>query len=47
VKGVNPKLQQLLDTDELDWDNSAHREAYLRAWLNEPREDHEEPDDEG
>ena len=44
---INPKLQQLLDADELDWDNSAHREAYLKAWLNEPRDQGEEPEDEG
>ena len=45
MKGVNPKLQQLLDTDELDWDNSAHREAYLKAWLNEPMDQEEDPDE--
>ena len=31
---VNPKLQHLLDTDELDWDDPRHREIYLREWVN-------------
>ncbi len=31
---VNPKLAELLERDELDWDNEKHREAYLRAWVN-------------
>jgi hypothetical protein len=42
----NLKLQKLLDSDELDWDNSAHREAYLKAWLSEPMDQGEDPDDE-
>ena len=28
-----PGLLELLEKDELDWDNLRHREAYLRAWL--------------
>jgi hypothetical protein len=31
---VNPKLQHLIDTDELDWDDPRHRERYLREWVN-------------
>jgi len=31
---ANPKLQHLLDTDELDWDDPRHRELYLREWVN-------------
>ena len=31
---VNPKLLELLEHGELDWDNPRHREAYLRAWVN-------------
>lgn len=31
---VNPRLQRLLDTDELDWDDPRHREIYLREWVN-------------
>ena len=30
---LNPKLQELLEKDELDWDNQSHREMYLRTWL--------------
>ena len=31
---VNPRLLELLERDELDWDNPVHREAYLKAWVN-------------
>lgn len=31
---VNPKLQHLIDTDELDWDDPRHREMFLREWVN-------------
>ena len=31
---VNRRLQHLLDTDELDWDDPRHREIYLREWVN-------------
>ena len=31
---LNPGLQELLEKDELDWDNNLHREMYLKAWLN-------------
>ena len=30
---LNPTLLALLEGGELDWDNPAHREAYLRAWV--------------
>jgi hypothetical protein len=29
---VNPKLAELLESGEFDWDNDQHREAYLRAF---------------
>jgi hypothetical protein len=29
-----PKLLELLESGELDWDSPEHREAYLRAWVN-------------
>ena len=31
---MNPRLLELLERDELDWDNPVHREAYLKAWVN-------------
>jgi hypothetical protein len=31
---VSPRLLELLERDELDWNNEKHREAYLRAWVN-------------
>jgi hypothetical protein len=31
---ANPRLLELLERDELDWDDQRHREAYLRAWVN-------------
>lgn len=31
---VNQRLLDLLERDELDWDNPRHREAYLKAWVN-------------
>ena len=31
---TNPKLQRLLDRDELDWDDPRHREMYYREWVN-------------
>ncbi len=33
---VNPKLLDLLERDELDWDDERHREAYLKAWVKDP-----------
>ena len=30
---VNPRLLDLLERDELDWDDPRQREAYLRAWV--------------
>ena len=29
-----PRLLDLLERGELDWDDPRHREAYLRAWVN-------------
>ena len=29
----NPRLLDLIESGELDWDNLRHREAYLRAWV--------------
>lgn len=45
---VSPRLLELLERDELDWDNEKHREAYLRAWVNRElpvKAEAEEPDD--
>ena len=39
---LNPRLQELLEKNELDWDNENHRNAYLRAWVNAPRVQGEE-----
>jgi hypothetical protein len=39
---LNPKLQELLDKDELDWDNPRHRAAYVKEWLKAPRKHQEE-----
>lgn len=39
----HPKLRKLLEEDELDWDDPRHREAFLKAWLNTPREQEEDP----
>ncbi len=33
---LHPRLQKLLDQDELDWDNPRHREMYLKYWLSQP-----------
>ena len=30
---LHPKLLQLLESGEFDWDYPRHREAYLRAWV--------------
>jgi len=30
---VHPKLLELLEKDELDWENLRHREMYLKAWV--------------
>jgi hypothetical protein len=30
---VRDKLQQLIETGQLDWDNERHREAYLKMWV--------------
>ena len=39
---MNPRLQQLLEKDELDWDDPRHREAYLKYWLSQPLEQEKE-----
>ena len=33
---LNPKLRELLEKNELDWDNPRHREMYLKYWLSQP-----------
>jgi len=38
MSDVHPKLRKLLETGELDWDNEHHRAAFLKAWVNAPRE---------
>ena len=42
---LNPRLAELLEHGELDWDNPRHREAYLRYWLNRPVRQEEEDRD--
>jgi len=42
----NPRLKQLLEDDDLDWDNPHHREMYLKEWVKAPRETEEKPADE-
>ena len=42
---MNPRLAELLENGELDWDNPRHREAYLRHWLNRPFRQEEDPVD--
>ena len=42
---LNPRLAELLERGELDWDNPRHREAYLRYWLNRPLGQEEDPVD--
>jgi hypothetical protein len=39
---VNSKLRELLEKDELDWDDPRHREAYLRYWVNKPLDQEDE-----
>ena len=38
----NPRLRELLDSGNLDWDNEYHREAYLKAWVSRPLKQEEE-----
>lgn len=33
---VNPRLQELLEENRLDWDDPRHRTAYLEHWVNRP-----------
>ncbi len=43
---LNPRLAELLESGELDWDNPRHREAYLKYWLlNRPLKQEEDPVD--
>ena len=44
----NPRLRQLLEDDDLDWDNPHHREMYLKEWVKAPRDigEEEDPEDE-
>jgi len=30
---IHPVLLELLEQDRLDWDDSRHREMYLKAWV--------------
>ena len=31
-QAVNPRLAELLESGEIDFENPRHREAYLKAW---------------
>ena len=42
---INPKLERLLDMDELDWDDPRHREIYLREWVNKDGKAFDDEDD--
>lgn len=42
---LDPRLRELLDRDELNWDDPRHRGALLKAWLKTPRKHQEEDDD--
>jgi hypothetical protein len=42
----NPRLRQLLEDDDLDWENPHHRAMYLKEWVKAPRETEEDPADE-
>ena len=33
---MNPRLRELLERDEFDWENPRHREMYLKYWINQP-----------
>ena len=47
---TNRRLQHLIDTDELDWDDPRHREMYLREWVNKDGHaflDEDDPEAEG
>lgn len=39
---MNPRLQELLESGELNWDDPRHREAYLKYWLSRPFKQEEE-----
>jgi len=39
---LNPRLQELLDSGELNWDDPRQREAYLKYWLSRPFKQEEE-----
>jgi hypothetical protein len=44
---ASPRLLELIETGELDWDNLRHREAYLRAWVKgslPPKDEETAPD---
>ena len=41
---LNPRLQALIDHGNLDMNDPRHREAFLKAWVNAPREQ-EDADD--
>lgn len=37
----NPRLRELLDSGRFDWDDIRQRIAYLKAWVNMPRNQEE------
>ena len=42
---MNPRLAELLENGELNWDDPRHRETYLKYWLNRPVRQEEDPVD--
>ena len=42
LEAVNPRLAELLESGQFDWDDERHRAAWLKAWINAPRKQEEE-----
>ena len=44
---VSDRLRELIGSGEFDWDNPAHRVAYLKAWVKGEVKPYPAPDPEG
>jgi hypothetical protein len=42
---LNPRLRELLEKDELDWDDFRQRDAFLKYWINRPQKEEESADE--
>jgi len=40
---LHPRLRQLLEKGEFDWDDRRHRAAFLEYWIRQPQAREEEP----